>query len=151
MKNWTDLLCPLPPCAFVPEHLLHSFADTNPTSDNYGNFTISTDLLNLYNAEEGVSTKLSRIQGDANDVNADDTSKCKGVLNNLFSACNPDDATCTEPNHQSFALSTEQVCDAVNTRKKLLFEAIGDEFDGFSEKFSPGKHCDPYAFCLNPH
>ena len=127
------------------------YEDTNPASDNYGNFTISTDLLNLYNAEEGVSAKLTRIQTTVNEANVGPDEKCNRVLENLFSACNPDDATCTKPNHQSFALSTEQVCDAVKTRKKLLFEAIGGKFDGFSDKFPPVKHCNPCAFCLNPH
>ena len=127
------------------------YADTNSTSNDYGNFTIVTDLLNLYTAKEGVSAKLTGIQTGANEANVGTAAKCNSVLENLFSACNPNNATCTKPNHQSFALSTEQVCDAVKTRKKLLFEAIGDEFDGFSDKFSPGTHRDPCAFCLNPH
>ena len=73
------------------------------------------------------------------DNNIVDLTQCTEVLQELFSACNPNDSTCTNPNLQSFAVSTEQVCNAVNTPKKLLFEAIGDEFDGFVDKFAKCK------------
>ena len=59
---------------------------------------------------------------------------CSKVMEDLFSACNPDVSTCSNPNGQSFAVSTEQVCAAVNTPTKLLVKAISDEFDGFVDK-----------------
>ena len=63
----------------------------------------------------------------------------------MFSACNPDDDTCTNPNIQSFAVTIDQVCAAVNTPKKLLFETIGDEFDGFADQFTERKF--KFHFC----
>ena len=90
--------------------------------------------MNLYNADQGLSTKLANIKAKTSDP-----ATCDEVLGDLFSACNPDDETCTNPNVQSFAVTTEQVCAHVKTPKKLLFEAIGDEFDGFVDKFAPGK------------
>ena len=109
------------------------FIDDNPSSNTYGNFTVSVAKLNLYNADEGVSTKLANIKAKA-DSKSNNQTTCEEVLQDLFSACNPDDGTCTNPNVQSFAVTTEQVCAAVNTPKKLLFEAIGDEFDNFADK-----------------
>eukprot|EP00956_Cyclotella_meneghiniana_P043079 scaffold252072_cov169-Cyclotella_meneghiniana.AAC.1 len=113
------------------------YLDSNPSSDTYGNFTISDNYLNLYDADDGVIDKLQYLKGRATDANAGNKNICQDVMQNLFSACNPNEETCTDPNSQSFALSAEEVCDAVNTRKKLLFETIGDEFDGFANKFAP--------------
>ena len=115
------------------------FIDANPSSSTYGAFTVPVEQLNLYNADEGLSTKLAGIKAKAVYSNIGDSTKCTEVLQELFSACNPNDSTCTNPNLQSFAVSTEQVCAAVNTPKKLLFEAIGDEFDGFNDKFTECK------------
>ena len=96
------------------------FIDTNPSSNTYGAFTIPVEQLNLYNADEGVSAKLADIKAKAVDNNIGNLTKCAEVLQELFSACNPNDSTCTNPNIQSFAVSTKQVCNAVNTPKKLL-------------------------------
>ena len=115
------------------------FIDTNPPSNTYGAFTVSVEQLNLYNADEGVSAKLADIKAKAVDNSIGDLTICTEVLQELFSACNPNDSTCTNPNLQSFAVSTEQVCNAVNTPIKLLFEAIGDKFDGFVDKFGKYK------------
>jgi hypothetical protein len=41
-------------------------------------------------------------------------------------------------NQQSFQLTIDQVCEAVNTPIKLKFETIGDEFDGFAEENNGG-------------
>ena len=35
-----------------------------------------------------------------------------------------------------------QVCNAVNSPKKLLFEVIGDEYDDFADKMADGKLMD---------
>ena len=115
------------------------FIDTNPSSNTYGAFTVPVAQLNLYNADEGVSIKLANIKAKATGSNMADQAICDEVLQDLFSACNPDDDTCTNPNVQSFAVTTDQVCAAVNTPKKLLFEAIGDEFDNFADKFTERK------------
>jgi hypothetical protein len=41
-------------------------------------------------------------------------------------------------NQQSFQLTIDQVCEAVNTPVKLKFETVGDEFDGFAEENNEG-------------
>ena len=115
------------------------FIDDNPSSGTYGSFTVSVANLNLYNADQGVSAKLASIKANALDHTNQIT--CDEVLRDLFSACNPDVDTCTNPNMQSFAVTTEQVCAAVNTPKKLLLEAIGDEFDNYADKFTERKCC----------
>ncbi len=43
-------------------------------------------------------------------------------------------------NQQTFQVTVDQVCDAVNTRTKLKFEAIGDEYDGFVDETGPSKY-----------
>ena len=57
---------------------------------------------------------------------------CFAVLYELHTACNPnqdEDQTCTEPNTRTFQLSTDQVCDAVNTQTKLKVQPIGEFYD----------------------
>jgi hypothetical protein len=142
--------------------LAGGFVDNEPSSQGFGNFTVGAQGcvplsfsplfhslnyltvidffyqlkgLNLYNADEGVNTKLKRLKEMAIDSNAANVAKCDSVLSDLFSACDPDERGCTNPNVQSFDVSINQVCAAVNTPKKLLFEVVGDEFDGFIDKF----------------
>lgn len=106
------------------------FVDSNPSSASYGNFTVGVQSkpenvffsefpalfltqsarfvtgLNLYDADEGIKAKLANLKQTATPSNAKNQAMCNDVLQNLFSACNPDDTTCTDPNTQSFALST---------------------------------------------
>jgi hypothetical protein len=114
------------------------FIETDPMSNNFGNFTVSSNAMNLFDAEEGVKDKLKRIQGVArNGVTIDN---CKAVLSDLFTACDgASSGICTNPNIESFAVSTNQVCAVVNTATKLKFETVGDEFDGFVDDSVPGK------------
>ena len=122
------------------------FIDKNPSSDTYGNFTVSAEKMNLYNADGGLGKKLADLKANAIESNTSKEGICIKVMEELFSACNPDVSTCSNPNGQSFAVSTEQVCAAVNIPMKLLFEVIGDEFDGFVDKYTS---CELYLslFC----
>ena len=105
------------------------FIDKEPESDTFANFTVSAENLNFFDADAGVRQKLLAIQGLAEgEVNK---GNCVAVLEQIFTACDPDQAECTDPNTESFQVSTDAVCDAVNTPTKLLLEAIGEEFDGF--------------------
>ena len=106
------------------------FNNYNPSSG-----TPNQDL-NLYEADKGIKAKLKKLKELATENNAGNIETCAKVLNSFSSACNPDVTACTKPNSQSFAVSTEQVCAAVNTHTKLLFEVIGDEFDNFVDKLS---------------
>ena len=122
------------------------FIDKDPSSKNFWNFTVSAEKLNLYDADGGLGKKLADLKANATKSKTSDEKICIKVMEELFSACNPDVSTCSNPNGQSFAVSTDQVCDAVNTLPKLLFEAIGDEFDGFVDKHT---FCELYLslFC----
>ena len=94
----------------------------------------------MYEAGKGIKANLKMLKELAVENNAGNIETCTEVLDSLSSACNPDVTTCTKPNTQSFAVSTEQVCAAVNTHTKLLFEVVGDEFDNFADKLSPCKY-----------
>eukprot|EP00584_Thalassiosira_punctigera_P027883 CAMPEP_0172576342 /NCGR_PEP_ID=MMETSP1067-20121228/137666_1 /TAXON_ID=265564 ORGANISM="Thalassiosira punctigera, Strain Tpunct2005C2" /NCGR_SAMPLE_ID=MMETSP1067 /ASSEMBLY_ACC=CAM_ASM_000444 /LENGTH=2652 /DNA_ID=CAMNT_0013369009 /DNA_START=2375 /DNA_END=10333 /DNA_ORIENTATION=- len=120
------------------------FIDTNPSSNTFGNFSVPANQLNLYNADQGVAAKLSTLKSKALG-NSANTQNCNAVLGELFSACDPDESTCTNPNVQSFAVSTQEVCDVVNSNKKLLFEVIGEEFDGLADKFAKAP-CKPLSY-----
>jgi hypothetical protein len=113
------------------------YIETDPMSNNFGNFTVSADAINLFDAEEGVKDKLKRIQ----DVAKTDVTmgNCKAVLSDLFTACDSSKGICTDPNIESFAVSTNQVCQVVNTPIKLKFETVGDEFDRFVDDSLPGE------------
>ena len=57
---------------------------------------------------------------------------CFAVLYELHTACNPNQdetETCTEPNTRTFQLSTDQVCDSVNTQTKLKVQPMGEFYD----------------------
>lgn len=106
------------------------YVDDNPSSETYGNFTVSADKLHLFDAEDGVSDKLQRIKSLSSQQPVT-KQRCAAVLDEIFTACDPSKATCSNINVESFHVSTAHICAAVNTPTKLLFEVIGDEFDGF--------------------
>ena len=77
--------------------------------------------------EEGFSNNIRNIKELATgEVNRN---RCYEVLQEFRSACNPDEDSCDEPNSQTFQLSTEQVCSAVDSRTKLDVTATGNLFD----------------------
>ena len=119
------------------------FIDTQPGSQNFGNFTVSAASLSMFDADEGVSMKLARIKLAAQQENPTQE-QCVQVLEELFTACDKD--TCSNPNIETFQLSTEQVCAAVKTPTKLLFETIGDEFDGNVDE-SADREFKSTAYC----
>jgi hypothetical protein len=113
------------------------YIDNEPGSNNYGNFSVWVDSLSLFDAEEGVKDKLTRIKLKV--PQDDNLSQCKPVLSDLFSACDPSKTTCSDPNVESYEVSVDHVCDSVKTSKKLLVETIGDEFDGFADESMKGQ------------
>ena len=108
-------------------------------------FATTNQGLNLYEADKEIKAKLKKLKELATDNNARNIEICAEVLNSLFTACNPDVATCTNQNTQSFVVSTEQMCAAVTTHTILSFDVIGDEFDGFSDNLSP---CEDLRFLI---
>jgi hypothetical protein len=113
------------------------YIDNESGSNNYGNFSVWVDSLSLFDAEEGVKDKLTRIKAAAQ--NSGDLGQCKAVLSQLFSACDPSKTTCSDPNVESYEVSVDHVCDSVQSSKKLLVETIGDEFDGFTDESVKGQ------------
>jgi hypothetical protein len=124
---------------FAYSFFLNSFIETDPSSGNFGNFTAWNGAINLFDADEGVKDKLNRVKELASQTVT--INNCKEVLSELFTACDPSEAKiCTNPNTESFAVSTNQVCQAVNTPKKLKFESVGEEFDGFTDVSINGRY-----------
>ena len=78
--------------------------------------------------EDGFSNYIQDIQDLAKEDQVN-TDNCYAVLEEFYSACRPDEETCSEPNTKSFQLSTEKVCNAVDSRTKLDVTATGDLFD----------------------
>ncbi|KAL7505952.1 hypothetical protein ACHAXN_004087 [Cyclotella atomus] len=112
------------------------YVDDNPSSETYGNFTVSADKLHLFDAEDGVTDKLQRIKS-LSTQRPITKQNCAAVLDEIFTACDPSKAACSKTNVESFHVSTMHICAAVNTPTKLLFEVIGDEFDGFIDAGRP--------------
>ena len=107
------------------------YIQTDPTQENYGNFTSDFNAFDLGGG--GLYKKFLGIQSMlGNSIDPGDDSKCREVLENLYSACKIDDdgsQTCTSPNDQTYQLTVESVCDAVDTDIKLLAEAIYEKFE----------------------
>ena len=109
-----------------------SFIDITPGSESFGNFSISVEDLNLFAADKGIDDNLDRIQSITTLTNINPSKDtCITVLKEVSTACDPSKVTCSSPNIASFGVSTQHVCAAVKTPTKLLFEVVGDEFDGF--------------------
>lgn len=109
------------------------FIETNKESDKHGQFSIHVKDLNLFGAEN-VREELSRVKGRVREYSTDpDLDKCVEVLEMLHSACDPTLDACFDANQHSFQVTTDQVCNAVNSDTKLKFEAIGEGFDGFED------------------
>ena len=96
-----------------------------------GDFTVKE--LKLFDIDDDLPTKIARIQ----DLAADESSGCNLLLEEFHSACSPDEQTCASVNDESFQLTVDQVCDAVNTTTFLHIEQIAEAYDGF-EKLGGG-------------
>ena len=81
-----------------------------------------------------MTEKLHRIKtlAEVTSGNTASLDQCKSVLSELYTACDPSKATCSDPNVETFQVSIDNVCGAVKSTKKLSVETIGDEFDGFA-------------------
>ena len=99
------------------------YVETDSSNDNYANFTEDTSDLNLFDADSDIYSRINIIR---------QTSTCSNLLAEFHWSCNPQDNTCPANNLQSYQVSIDDVCEAVNTPKKLYFEAIFDELDGYS-------------------
>ena len=101
---------------------VEGYVETNPDNENFANFTAN---INLFDAHFDILGKIGRIREYAADL-----SNCGKLLSELHSPCNPLENSCSDPNKQSFQLSIDDVCDAVNTPVKLLLSSISEKMDG---------------------
>jgi len=104
--------------------------DKDPNSEGFATFGgNSLSNINLFDAvDDGLSSHIKDIQDLAKEDQVN-TDNCYAVLEKFRSACNPEVDFCDGPNHQTFQLSTEQVCGAVDSRTKLDVTATANLFD----------------------
>ncbi len=108
------------------------YVDTNLGSATHGEFRIQPSELNLFQFDVGIRQKLADVKTLVS--SSSNSQQCGEVLEQFYSACDTTKDSCSNANQQTFQVTVDQVCDAVNTRTKLKFEAIGDEYDGFVDK-----------------
>jgi hypothetical protein len=107
-------------------------------SSNYGDFTVSVGDLKLFDLEQDMRTRLQEVKNLIDAHNKPDN-QCEAVLRYFHSSCDPSKTSCSNANQQSFQVTIGQVCDAVNSKTKLKFASMGDEFDNFADKSSQSK------------
>jgi len=116
------------------------YVDTNAGSAQYGEFRIKVDELNLYQFDVGIKVKLEQVKALVGTSSSSDSDQCDNVLKQFYSACDTTKDSCSNANQQTFQVTVDQVCNAVNTRTKLKFESIGDEYDGFVDMGGTSKY-----------
>lgn len=86
--------------------------------------------VDLYDARLRLTGKFAYIQQLAEQIRnsaTQDSGMCTNLLAQLHTAC--DESSCRDGNSQSFQLSVNQVCEAVNTRTVLNVKTAGEFFD----------------------
>ena len=116
------------------------FIDTNTGSSTYGEFSINVKKLNLFALDQGIRQKLADVKALVAASSSSNSQQCGQILERFYSACDPMKESCSNANQQTFQVTIDQVCDAVNSRTKLKFETIGDEFDNFADKIGNRKY-----------
>jgi hypothetical protein len=107
-------------------------------SSTYGDFTISVGDLKLFNLEQDMKTRLEEVKNLISTHN-NPYNQCEAVLKYFHSSCDPSKNSCSNANQQSFQVTVDQVCAAVNSKTKLKFASMGDEFDNFADTSSQRK------------
>jgi len=95
--------------------------------DEEGTFRIDTEELNFFDAENQLPEKIAYISELAASNKEED---CDKLLGQFHTAC--PDFICSSSNHESFHLTIDEICDAVNTPTLLKIQDIGEAYDGFS-------------------
>jgi len=103
--------------------------------DDDGNYT-SDDFIDVFDATDGaILSKLTRAQNNAETANPTNDDQCENVFEEFHTTCNPNSdegEVCPGGSvdyQSSFQLTVDQVCSAVRTDIKLLFEPIHRVFD----------------------
>lgn len=102
------------------------YAGKGFVDDANGNFTVDPDQLNLFDVDGQLSAKIAHIK-----TLATGTGDCSDLLAEFHTACQ-DGMTCSSPNSESFQLSVDEVCDAVDSPTLLRIEEIAEKYDALS-------------------
>jgi len=121
------------------------FIDTNKQSKTHGEFRVPINELRLFDTGIDIRRKLQYVKNLTADGNAITHESCANVLEEFHASCNPNEDSCSQANQQSFQVTTEQVCNAVNNSTKLKFSAIGAGFDRFDDE-SSHRSCEPLSY-----
>lgn len=93
---------------------------------------ISPDLK-LFDVDDNAYSKFVSIIDTASTIDTSNSAQCTEYLDEFHTACDPTaDSSCSTGNSRSFQLSVTEVCNSINNPTKLLFSAIGEEFDGYA-------------------
>ena len=86
--------------------------------------------IEMFDVRNQMGAKMDRIKSLASQADANmsqESDKCTELLSELHTACGEE--SCADPNMDSFQLSVDRVCAAVNTQTKLKVETIGNFYD----------------------
>ena len=106
------------------------YIDTTTGSKKNGEFSIPSEKLDLFNFDNELGTTLKSVKEKVKGSSSD-TELCNEVLSFFHSACDPKKDSCSKANQQSFQVTIDEVCKVVNTKTKLKFKSMAEEFDGF--------------------
>ena len=81
--------------------------------------------INVFDASNELATKMRNIK--LRTKSSVTEANCTSLLEEFHTSCSAD--SCTDPNSESFQLSVDQVCAAVNTRTKIKVETLGEFYD----------------------
>lgn len=81
--------------------------------------------VNVFDARNELTTKMGNIK--LRTKSSVTEANCTSLLEEFHTSCPAD--SCTDPNSESFQLSVDQVCAAVNTRTKIKVETLGEFYD----------------------
>ena len=106
------------------------YIDTSTGSKTHGEFNIPSEKLDLFNFDNDLGTTLKSVKEKVKGSSSD-TELCNEVLSFFHSACDPKKDSCSKANQQSFQVTIDEVCKVVDTKTKLKFKSMAEEFDGF--------------------
>lgn len=96
-----------------------------------GKLRVGSGSLKLFDAEASLTKKIVKIKELAAASQSTDTDECKELLEEFHTACDVD--TCSNANDESFQMTVDDVCDAVNSPDLFDMEVIAEVFDDFGK------------------
>lgn len=103
--------------------LTKGYIHTNPSNmSKFGTFTVKETDIDLFNASGGIYERYDNIHSVLS--SSTNVEKCQDIIENFVSACPTSDKSCSAANTQTYEMTTDEVCAAVNTGIKLNFKEI---------------------------